>query len=100
MVAEETNKYASLSQRKSVITDLNWEDTCVKEVKEYTDVLVVCVCVCVCARACVRAFTRACLCERESAYGNSGSASIRILFVWNHCVCTIVGQVMTVTFSK
>jgi hypothetical protein len=66
MVAEETNKYASLSQRKSVITDLNWEDTCVKEVKEYTDVLVVCVCVCVCVRAhaCVHSHVHAYVRER------------------------------------
>jgi len=40
-VAEETNKYASLSQRKAGTVDNNWEDTNAEEIQAYLEFLFV-----------------------------------------------------------
>jgi len=39
-VAEETNKYAALSQRKAGIVDNNWEDTNAEEFQAYIGILI------------------------------------------------------------
>jgi len=39
-VAEETNKYAALSQRKAGTVDNNWEDTNVEEIQAYIRILI------------------------------------------------------------
>ena len=39
-VAEETNKYAALSQRKAGTVDNNWEDTNVEEIQVYIGILI------------------------------------------------------------
>ena len=39
-VAEETNKYAALSQRKVGTVDNNWEDTNAEEIQAYFGILI------------------------------------------------------------
>ena len=39
-VAEETNKYAALSQRKAGTVDNNWEDTNAEEIQTYIGILI------------------------------------------------------------
>ena len=39
-VAEETNKYAALSQRKAGTVDNNWEDTNAEEIQAYIGILI------------------------------------------------------------
>ena len=39
-VAEETNKYAALSQRKAGTVDSNWEDTNAEEIQAYIGILI------------------------------------------------------------
>jgi len=39
-VAEETNKYAALSQRKVGTVDNNWEDTNAEEIQVYIGILI------------------------------------------------------------
>ena len=39
-VAEETNKYAALSQRKAGTVDDNWEDTNAEEIQAYIGILI------------------------------------------------------------
>ena len=39
-VAEETNKYADLSQRKAGTVDNNWEDTNGEEIQAYIGILI------------------------------------------------------------
>ena len=39
-VAEETNKYAALLQRKVETRDNNWEDTNVEEIQAYIGILI------------------------------------------------------------
>jgi hypothetical protein len=39
-VAEETNKYAALSQRKAGTVDNNWEGTNAEEIQAYNEILI------------------------------------------------------------
>ena len=39
-VAEETNKYAALSQRKAGTVDNNWEDTNSEEIQAYIGIMI------------------------------------------------------------
>ena len=39
-VAEETNKYAALSERKAGTVDNNWEDTNAEEIQAYIGILI------------------------------------------------------------
>ena len=39
-VAEETNKYAALSQRKAGTVDNNWEDNNAEEIQAYIGILI------------------------------------------------------------
>jgi hypothetical protein len=39
MVANETNKYAAFSQRKSDVNDSNWEETNPEEIETYIGIL-------------------------------------------------------------
>jgi hypothetical protein len=39
-VAEETNKYAAVSERKAGMVDNNWEDTNVEEIQAYNGILI------------------------------------------------------------
>ena len=39
-VAEETNKYSALSQRKAGTVDNNWEDTNEEEIQAYIGILI------------------------------------------------------------
>jgi len=73
-VAEETNKYAALSQRKVGTVDNSWEDTNVEEIQAYIRILI-----------CV---------------GLVDLPEIEDYFQGDFCVCPIVKQAMTLKRFK
>jgi hypothetical protein len=69
-VAEETNKYAALSQRKAGTVDNNWEDTNAEEIQAYIGTLIY--------------------------MGLVDPPEIEDYFLGDFCVCPIARQPMTV----
>lgn len=73
-VAEETNKYAALSQRKVGTVDNNWEDTNAEEIQAYIGILIY--------------------------MGLVDLPEIEDYFQGDFCVCPIVRQAMTLKLFK
>ena len=73
-VAEETNKYAALSQRKAGTVDNNWEDTNAEEIQAYIGILIY--------------------------MGLDDLPEIEDYFQGDFCVCPIVRQAMTLKRFK
>ena len=73
-VAEETNKYAALSQRKTGTVDNNWEDTNAEEIQAYIGILIY--------------------------MGPVDLPEIEDYFQGDFCVCPIVRQAMTLKRLK
>jgi len=72
--AEETNKYAALSQRKSVTVDNNWEDTNAEDIRAYIGIMIY--------------------------MGLVDVPEIDIYFQGDFCVCPIVRRAMTLQRFK
>ena len=73
-VAEETNKYAALSQRKAGRVDNNWEDTNAEEIQTYIGILIY--------------------------MGLVDLPQIEDYFQGDFCICPIVRQAMTLKQLK
>jgi hypothetical protein len=73
-VAEETNEYAALSQRKAGTVDNNWEDTNAEEIQAYVGILIY--------------------------MGLVDLPAIEDYFQGDFCVCPIVRQAMTLKRFK